>query len=252
MRVLASFVACLLAPAIARAEPTPTPASLFAAGMGVEESAVVDVHDYWLKSGDYTRAFVGRFKSGEVIVGGVAMIWCEKQDRCWYAHAWLGAASTVDTLGLIDLAGKPAPFPTQAHDDHWNHDLALPGKPRWPALVVRTTTREQTTTGSRYGGSKTGEHRRVELTVLSLASKDRPLVTVFRSVADERWPTGAGIAVSFALARDSVIVATEHTRIEDVSACLPPKPTTVRYKPDEHRRYQRVLGDLGHAGCGSH
>ncbi|NVB84954.1 MAG: hypothetical protein HOV81_41690 [Kofleriaceae bacterium] len=245
LRALAAL-ACLVAPAIAHAG---SGKSDFAVAMDIEEKAVTEVDEYTLEGGgDFVRVVVGRFKRGDLTIGGVALVWCDKK-QCWLNHVWLGPADTLDTLGLVDLAGKPAAFPTRPYSGY-ERKLKLAGKPKWPALIVEATTREHTTTASRYGGSVTGDHRRSELTVISLLRKDERNPTVLREVTDEHWPTGAGVNVSFAIAGPGLIDATEQRDIENVSACLRPEPTTTHYKLDENRRYRRTA-DLGRAGCGS-
>jgi len=99
-----------------------------------------------------------------------------------------------------------------------------------------------------------GEHRRVELTVLSLSSTDEGALTptVLNEVVDEHWPTGSGVNVTFALERDGSITATEQRDLENRSMCLRPAPTTTHYKLDSKtRRFQRAV-DLGRSGCGAH
>ena len=241
-----AVLACLLAPAVAGAETPTTPAGIFASGMRIAKTDVVEVRELTFQAGEYRRALVGRFKHGELTIAAAVLTWCDKNQQCWLNPVWLGAASNVEMLGLFDLGGAPGAFPVT--DQRRVRELKLAGKPRWPALLVRTTRREPLTTGSRYGGEVTGEHRRVELGVLSLSPKDRQHPDVMREVVDEHWPTGAGVNVTFALAKDGQIVATEQRDIEDRSACLRPDPTTVRYKLDEHRRFRRA-SDLEHKGC---
>jgi len=240
-----ALVACVIAPPVAAAETSASTAT-FARGMRIDEAAVVEVQELAFRAGEYRGALVGRFKQGELTIAGVVLTWCDKKQQCWLNHVWLGAANTVVTLGLFDLGGAPGAFPID--DQRHVRELKLAGKPRWPALLVRTTRHEQTTTGSRYGGQVTGDHRRVELGVLSLSREDKQHPEVMREVVDEHWPTGVGVNVTFELAKDGQLVATEQRDIENRSACLRPDPTTTRYKLDEHRRFRRA-SELAHEGC---
>lgn len=239
----AVLLAFLVAPAVARADDKAD----FANAMGIEAASVVEVQRFALRGGDYASALVGRYTNREHALAGAVLIWCGAK-QCWATHAWLGPADEVETLGLVDLRGAPAPFP--ATSQRYARELKLAGRPKWPALLVRTTHREQMTTSSRYGGQVTGEHRYTELAVLSLSRKDERVPAVLRTLVDEHWPTGAGVHVTFAVERDGHIVATEQRDLERRSMCLRPKPTTIHYKLDEHRRFQRTA-DLAHHGCGS-
>jgi hypothetical protein len=245
MRALA-LLACLTAAAHADTKLPTTPAEVFAAGMRIEESAIVDVQDFTIKGSDYRRALIGRFKSGEFVIGGAVLVWCDTK-LCWSTHAWLGPGD-VETLGIVDLAGAPAAFPRYAYSKS-GRALDAGTKPTWPALLVRTTKRENKTTGSRYGGTVTGEHVQSELSVLSLSRKDQQSPQVLRTMVEDIWPTGAGMTVSFAVGKAGALVATEQARIENKSMCLPPKPVVVHYKLDEHRRFQRGT-ELSNTGCG--
>jgi hypothetical protein len=246
VRALAAL-ACLVAPAVARAGSAGK--ADFALALQIEERAIAEVQEYMLEGGgDFVRAIVGRFERGDLMIGGVALVWCDKK-QCWLNHVWLGPADSLHTLGLVDLGGKRAAFPTTPHTKY-DRTLKLAGKPKWPALIVEATTHERTTTGSRYGGSVEGDHRRSELTVISLLRKDERDPAVLREVTDEHWPTGAGVNVRFAVAGPGLIDAIEQRDLEHVSACLRPEPTTRHYKLDDNRRY-RPTTDLGRAGCGS-
>jgi len=258
MRALALLA--LLAPAIAQAETKPkpklptTPVEVFASGMRIEESAVVETQEFQLtNAGEFRRAIIGRFKSGELVIGGAVLVWCDTK-LCWSMRAWLGPAAGADaleTLGLVDLAGAPAPFPRYAKTKY-ERELKLEGKakPKFPALLVRTTERKATTDGSRYGGTVTGTSTHSELFVLSLSRKDERSPTVLNVPVVNRNATGAGLTVSFAVGKDGVLVATEQWHLENASACIEPKPVTAYYKLDEHRRFRRST-DLEHRGCGS-
>jgi hypothetical protein len=239
--------ALLLLAFLATTAHAETKQEAFATGMRIDASAVVEVHDFALTgAGPFHRALVGRFKQGELVINAVVLAWCEKTG-CWYAHAWLGPGE-VETLGVIDLAGKPMPFPTgKRHESERRLDA---NNAKWPALLVRTSTRKQETTTSRWGERVTGEHLRSELFVLSLALADTRSPELFQTLVEERWPTGGGMFVSFALDADGRIVATQQAGLENGSMCLPPKPVTVRYKLDK-RRFQPVASNLEHKGCGS-
>ena len=246
MRALAMLA--MFAPVVAQADPKlpTTTREVFAAGMSIEDSAIVEVQDFSLKNaGPYVRAVVGRFKSGEHVIGGAVLTWCDAK-LCWLSHAWLGPGK-VETLGLVDLGGAPAAFPNHAKMNH-EHELELDAKPAWPALLVRATQREQTTSSSRYGGTVSGEKRHVELFVLSLSPSDTKSPTVLRETVDEHSPTGAGRSVTFAVGKTGHLVATEQRDLENISRCVQPKPTTAHYKLDEHRRFRRGM-DLEHSGC---
>lgn len=213
----------------------------FAAGMRIEESAILEVQDFTLAAGPYHRAILGRFEHRDLVIGGVVMTWCDRAKKCWLADAWLQQADTVELLGILDLAGGPARFPRHRIDRYADPAALAVQKAKFPALVVRVTEREQMTKSSRYGGSKTGEHRRTELILVSLAAKDTRSPELMRVVEDERWPTGSGVSVSFEIAKDGVIVATEQRHLEDASMCLPPEPTTTRYILDkEARRFEQA------------
>lgn len=249
LKALAAL-ACLAIPAVGHAESAASKTD-FAVAFRIEEKAITELREYALEGGgDYVRVSIGRFKHGDLVIGGVAMVWCDKKQKCWLDHVWLGPADSVETLGLVDLGGKPAAFPTRPHSKY-ERKIALAGKPKWPALLVEATTHEHTTTGSRYGGDVEGDHRRTELSVISLLRKDERATTVLNEVTDEHWPTGAGVNVSFAVTGAGLIDATEQRDIENRSMCLRPEPTTTHYKLDENRRYRRI-SDLGRVGCGSH
>lgn len=219
----------------------------FARGMGIDETAVLAVQDFALTAGPYHRAILGRYKNNEYTVAGIVMTWCDRAKKCWLAREWLRTANSVELLGLVDLAGGAASFPSRALG-RYDKPLRQPNA-KWPALVVRVTEREQTTTGSRYGGSKTGEHRRSELVVLSLALADTKSPRVLRVAQDERWPTGAGMTATFEVAKDGAIVATEQRHLESVSTCIRPKPTTTRYVFDKETRRFKEAGLPQRTGC---
>lgn len=219
-----------------------------ARGMNIDESAVLAVEDFTLAAGPYHRALVGRFKNSDIAVGGIVLTWCDRAKKCWLSRAWLQKANDVHVLGIVDLAAGPTPFPTHPLGRYDRTALKQP-KAKWPALLVRVTEREQTTTGSRYGGSKTGEHRRSELVVLSLALEDTKSPQIMRVTQDERWPTGAGMTASFELAKDGAIVATEQRHLESVSTCIRPKPTTTRYVFDKETRRFKEAGLRQRTGC---
>lgn len=246
MRAVATLVSLLVA-AGAAADPKAD----LAAAMRVSPDAILDAQDFRVAAPPYHRAIAGHYKRGEHVAAGVALVWCDRQQRCWFASAHLHGRGDLEVLGLVDLAGPPAAFPTHRIDARYGErTLALPARARWPALVVRLTSREQQTTTSRYSMKRvSGTYRRSELVVLSLARADVRAPAVLRAVVDERWPTGSGQTTTFAVARDGALVATEQRHLENTSTCLRPKPTTTRYVLDRKtRRFKK--SELGeHTGC---
>ena len=220
----------------------------FAKGMRIEESAILDVQDFSLKAGPYHRAIVGRFEQGEYTVAGAVLTWCDRKEQCWLAREWLRSADEVEVLGLVDLGGAAAKFPTHGITKYERKALSMP-KAKWPALLVRMTERKNTTTSSRYGGSKTGTHRRVELAVLSLAIEDTRNPAVMRETVDEHWPTGAGHYTSLEVTKPGELLAIEQRDLESTSMCIRPKPTTTRYVFDKETRRFKEAGLPARTGC---
>lgn len=251
MRAAAAALLCLLAASpVAADSRTDLAKADLAAAMHVEPSAIIDVQPFALDTKPYVRGVVGRFKRGELVIGGAALVWCDRTDKCWYASVYLRHADEVEVLGLIDLRGAPAPFPQHRIDIRYHHGRLTRTRAKWPALLVRTTTREQKTSSSRYGGKPvTGTHRRSELVVISLARADVRNPAVLRATVDERWPTGSGQTTTFALEKGGALVATEQRHLENISMCIRPKPTTTRYTFDKQTRRFVEGGLPERTGC---
>jgi hypothetical protein len=228
--------ALLLLLATATAAHADDAKTTLAAGMRIEASAIVEAQDFRIEAGDYYRVVAGRWKHQEKTAGGVALVWCDKKDKCWIAREWFGWADSVEVLGLIDLRA-PSAFPTRAQGKY-DGAMKLP-KAKWPALVVRFTTRERTASTSRHHRKPVdGTHERSEISVLSLAPEDHANPEVFRKLQDESWPTGLGVTVTFSVGKKTEIVASEQRHLENGSMCIEPPPTLTTYVFEkEHRRY---------------
>ncbi len=202
--------------------------------------------------GDYTHVVLGRFKSGTTLTSGVALLRCDAK-QCTGTKVWLHTAEDVDVRGLVDLQGPATKFPTGFVSRHtsWYEKIGtkLGG---WPALVIQTTTRSQTTGTSRFGKSYTGEERHRTLHVLSLAKADVTRPTVFQHASEDHYPAGGGMTATFRLDRASKngpadIIVIERRQLHHGSRCLRPAPTETRWTLVD-RQYQP--GQLpGRIGC---
>ncbi len=220
--------------------------STFATMTSVAETEVREVADWELPAGSYYQhALVGRYQRGELVHGAVVLLHCDTK-QCTGPRAWL--QGDIEVLGTIDLAGAPAAFPTSPLHPRY----AKLARAKWPALLVRATTAQTMTTKSYTMKDVTGTERRSELHVLSLAKSDTP--QLLNEVVDHHYPTGAGVSVTFALAKGTSkraldIVATEQRSIDRELACIPPDPTTTRYTLVDGRYQRADLTSLGKAGC---
>jgi len=199
-------------------------------------------------AGAYDRIIVGRYKKGEWSHNTALLMRCDSK-QCLAEYISLGNGQ-LELLGAIDLAGASRPFPEHARSKYDYKALDAGKRAKWPALLARVTTRKHGKSRSRYGGEIEGEVRDSDLYVISLAKADQDNPVVLRTVVDQHNATGAGYSVRFAVDKNGTLLATEQWDIENRSTCLRPKPITVHYKLDEHRRFQRTT-DLGHRGCGS-
>ena len=222
----------------------------FARAMRIEDAKAIEKVETVriTNAGTYDRLIVGRYKSGEWMHNGALLVRCDRK-QCWAKNLWL-ANGDLELLGAIDLRGAAQPFPAHPRSKY-DYKAFDPGKgAKWPALVMRVTTRKHERAASRYGGEVEGESRHSELFVVSLAKVDADDPIVLRERVDSHSATGAGVSLTFAVDKDDMLLATEQWDIENRSACMRPKPVTVHYKLDEHRRFRRTT-DLGHRGCGS-
>ena len=242
--------ALVLLAAFSTAAHAETDAEFFARAMRIEDvKSIQKVETIAIaNAGSYDRVIIGRHQAREWMHNNAILVRCDRK-QCWSQYVSLGNGE-LELLGAIDLAGEPQAFPRYGRSKYEHKPLDAGKRAKWPALLIRVTTRKHERAGSRYGGEVEGENRHAELYVISLAKADATSPVVLRETVDNHNATGAGVSMTFAVDKDGMLVASEQWDIENRSACMRPKPVTVHYKLDEHRRFRRTT-DLGHRGCGS-